>query len=114
MSLEFRWPRVSIGGTRMGTRHLSSWPPNVPLELSTPKTSLWQNLEASAARVPDRRAIVFYDSTITYARLKQETEHMAAFLQQECGVKRGDRVALYMQNSPQFIIAYYAILRADA
>ena len=29
-------------------------------------------------------------------------------------MKRGDRVLLYMQNSPQFVIAYYAILRADA
>ncbi len=31
-----------------------------------------------------------------------------------CGVKRGDRVLLFMQNSPQFMIAFYAILRADA
>ncbi|HWM42401.1 MAG TPA: long-chain-fatty-acid--CoA ligase, partial [Burkholderiales bacterium] len=33
---------------------------------------------------------------------------------QRCGVGRGDRVLLYAQNSPQFVIAYYAILRADA
>ena len=39
---------------------------------------------------------------------------MAGFLQRECGVKHGDRVGLYMQNSPQFVIAFYAILRADA
>jgi fatty-acyl-CoA synthase len=98
----------------MGTRHLSSWPPNLPLDLTPPQTSIWVNLETTAARVPDRRAIVFYDSAIAYARLKRETEHLAGFLQRECGVKRGDRVALYMQNSPQFIIAFYAILRADA
>ena len=98
----------------MGTRHLSSWPPSLPLELTPPKTSIWVNLETTAARVPDRRAIVFYDTAIAYARLKRETEHLAGFLQRECGVKRGDRVALYMQNSPQFIIAFYAILRADA
>ncbi len=39
---------------------------------------------------------------------------LAGFLQQRCGVARGDRVLLYAQNSPQFVIAYYAILRADA
>ena len=38
---------------------------------------------------------------------------LAGFLQQRCGVRRGDRVLLYAQNSPQFIIGYYAILRAD-
>ena len=98
----------------MGTRHLSSWPPNLPRELTPPETSLWANLAATAARAPERKAIVFYDSAVTYAELERECERMAGFLQRRCGVKRGDRVALYMQNCPQFIIAYYAILRADA
>ena len=98
----------------MGTRHLSSWPPSVPLDLTLPQTSLWSNLEASTARSPDRRCLVFYDSVLTYAEVKRQSEYLAGFLQHECGVKRGDRVALYMQNSPQFVIAFYAILRADA
>jgi len=38
----------------------------------------------------------------------------AGYLQQRCGVARGERVLLYLQNSPQFVIAYYAVLRADA
>ncbi|HEX4446740.1 MAG TPA: long-chain fatty acid--CoA ligase, partial [Polyangiaceae bacterium] len=97
-----------------GTRHLSSWPPGTPLELEGPETSLWTNLEASAARVPDKAALIFYESVTTYAQLRDQCERMAGFLQRECGVKRGDRVALYMQNSPQFVVAYYAILRADA
>jgi fatty-acyl-CoA synthase len=98
----------------MGDRHLSSWPPSAPRELSVPHTSLWSNLAASAARSPDHPAIVFYDSVLRYAPLEAECERMAGFLQHDCQVKRGDRVALYMQNSPQFIIAFYAILRADA
>ncbi|MEY4581185.1 MAG: hypothetical protein RL701_5888, partial [Pseudomonadota bacterium] len=98
----------------MGSRHLSSWPPSVPHELDAPKTSLWSNLEASAQRTPDRHAIVFYDSTLSYRALQQQCEALAGYLQQVCGVKRGDRVGIYMQNSPQFLIAYYAIMRADA
>jgi len=98
----------------MGTSHLSSWPPSVPQKLESPETSLWSNLEDSVHRAPDRAALVFYDSTLSYLELKRECERLAGFLQQECGVRRGDRVALYMQNSPQFIIAFYAILRADA
>jgi fatty-acyl-CoA synthase len=86
----------------------------VSRELDAPQTSLWTNLERSAARTPNQRALVFYDSTLTYRELKEQTEQLAAFLQRECGVKRGDRIAIYMQNSPQFVIAYYATLRANA
>jgi fatty-acyl-CoA synthase len=98
----------------MSTRHLSSWPPAAPRDLTLPERSMWSNLEVSAAGAPDRKCLVFYESVLTYAAVQAECERMAAFLQQECGVKRGDRVALYMQNSPQFAIAFYAILRADA
>jgi fatty-acyl-CoA synthase len=98
----------------MSTRHLSSWPPSAPRDLTLPERSMWSNLEVSAAQAPDRKCLVFYESVLTYAAAQAECERMAAFLQQECGVKRGDRVALYMQNSPQFVIAFYAILRADA
>ena len=98
----------------MGTRHLAFWPPNVPQQLSLPETSLWYNLEVSATRFPNKPCTVFYDSILTYADVKREAERLAGFLQQECGVKRGDRVALYMQNSPQYVVGFYAILRADA
>jgi fatty-acyl-CoA synthase len=98
----------------MSDRHLSSWPPSAPRELETPKTSLWSNLEASAERYPTRRAIVFYDSTLSYREFQRECEQMAGYLQQVCGVKRGDRVGIYMQNSPQWVIAFYAIMRANA
>jgi fatty-acyl-CoA synthase len=84
------------------------------LHLTLPQTSLWFNLEVSATRFPHKPAFVFCDGITTYAQFKQQAEWLAGFLQQECGVRRGDRVALFMQNSPQFAIAYYAILRADA
>jgi fatty-acyl-CoA synthase len=97
----------------MGTRHLEFWP-NIPRHLTAPRTSLWFNVEVSASRFPDKPCINFYDSVVSYAAFQREAERLAGFLQQVCGVRRGDRVALYLQNSPQFIIGYYAILRADA
>ena len=90
------------------------WPPGLPHELVVPQTSLYFNLEVATARYPDRAAIIYYDSVISYTELKQQVDALAGYLQQRCGVARGDRVALYAQNSPQFVIAYYAILRADA
>jgi fatty-acyl-CoA synthase len=98
----------------MSDRHFSSWPPKVPRQLTLPETSLWFNLEVSAARYPNKPAIVFYDTVISYRELKQQAEELAGYLQHECDVTRGDRVAVYMQNCPQFIIAFYAALRADA
>ena len=94
-------------------RHFAHWPPGVPKTLSVPRTSLYFNLEVSARRYPDKAALIYYGSSMTYAALQREAEALAGYLQQRCGVKRGDRVLLYAQNCPQFIIGYYAILRAD-
>ncbi|MEP7245845.1 MAG: AMP-binding protein, partial [Gammaproteobacteria bacterium] len=98
----------------MSQLHFNVWPRTLPHHLPIPDTSLWYNLEVSAARFPNKPAVVFYDSVLTYAELARSAERLAGFLQHHCGVQRGDRVALFLHNSPQFVIAYYAILRADA
>jgi len=90
------------------------WPKQFPKSLTIPQTTLWYNLEVAAARYPDKAATIFYDSRLGYAALARQAERLAGFLQQRCGIRKGDRVLLNMQNSPQFITAYYAILRADA
>ncbi|HEX7911587.1 MAG TPA: long-chain fatty acid--CoA ligase [Paraburkholderia sp.] len=89
-------------------------PDGMPRPLSVPQTSLYTNLDVSANRHPDKAAILYYGNSLSYGQLQREVEAMAGFLQQRCGVARGERVVLYMQNSPQFVIAFYAILRADA
>ena len=95
-------------------RHFRFWPERMPHALTYPETSLYYNLEVTATRFPEKAATIFYGSALSYRELKNEVDALAGFLQQRCGVKRGDRVLLYMQNSPQFVIGYYAILRADA
>jgi fatty-acyl-CoA synthase len=94
--------------------HYRHWPPGLPRQLAFPRTSLHYNLEVSAARYADKAAVVFYDTPLSYRRLREEAEALAGFLVQSCGVQRGDRVLLFMQNSPQFVVAFYAVLRADA
>jgi len=98
----------------MNERHFAHWPRLLPHHMAVPATHLYRNIEVSSMRYPDKAALVFYDSIVSYARLQDETERLAGYLQQVCGVRRGDRVLLYLQNSPQFVIGYYAILRADA
>jgi fatty-acyl-CoA synthase len=98
----------------MSDLHLPFWPPQVPKHLWVPETHLYRNVEVSAMRFPRKPFVIFYDTQITYADFQRETECVAGYLQQQLGVNKGDRVLLYMQNSPQFMIAFYAILRADA
>lgn len=98
----------------MNERHHPNWPPYVPKNLTLPETNIFYNAEVSATRFPNKPFIVFYDTPVTFAEFKDEAERVAGFLQQVCRVKAGDRVLLYMQNSPQWIIAYYGILRANA
>jgi fatty-acyl-CoA synthase len=94
--------------------HPRHWPPLLPRHLTLPQTNVFHNAEVSAARYPDKPFIVFYDTALSFAEFKDEAERIAGFLQQACGVRRGDRVLLMMQNCPQWVLAYYAILRADA
>ena len=98
----------------MFNRHFPHWPPGLPRTLSVPRTSVYYNLEVSAKRYPEHFAFDYYGSRTSYAELKRQVDALAGFLQQRCGVAPGDRVLLYTQNSLQFAIGFYAILRADA
>ena len=94
--------------------HFRFWPPHLPREMPLPETSLYANLAASAARFPGKAAVIYYGGALSYRQFKHEVDALAGFLQTRAGVRRGNRVLLFMQNSPQFMIAFYAILRADA
>ncbi len=98
----------------MNTAHYPHWPAGLPFTLTPPQTSVYTNLAVSALRYPDKTALEFYGRRLSYRELRAEVDAMAAYLQQACDVRRGDRVLLHLQNSPQFVIAFYAILRADA
>ncbi|WP_394777546.1 long-chain fatty acid--CoA ligase [Undibacterium sp.] len=98
----------------MSNRHFAHWPVNHSRHITVPQTNLFYNVEVSATRFPDKPYILFYDTPVSFAEFKDEAERIAGYLEQECKVKRGDRVLLYMQNSPQFVLAYYGILRANA
>ena len=93
--------------------HHRFWPKRLPHAITLPATSLWDNLETSARRYPQKAALVFFGQVFSYADVLQKAERLAACLQ-GLGVKKGDRVVLNMQNCPQLVIAHFAILRANA
>ncbi|MCJ0907289.1 class I adenylate-forming enzyme family protein [Rhodococcus sp. ARC_M6] len=70
-------------------------------------------LRLTAARVPDREALVHGDVRHSYAELDAHVDRVAAVLL-ERGVAKGDRVALMSTNSDRFVIALYATARVGA
>jgi len=82
--------------------------------LRAPATSIFYNAEVSARRYPDKPFLIYYDAPVSFADFLEEVEQVAGFLQRHCAVQRHERVLLYMQNCPQFVSAYYGIVRADA
>ncbi len=98
----------------MSSRHFEFWPAHCARTLTAPDTNLFYNCEVSARRYPNKPFLVFYDTEVTFAQVFEEATLVAGYLQHRCGVVKGDRVLLLMQNSPQFVIAYYGILRANA
>jgi len=70
-------------------------------------------LSASSKKYPKRVAIVFGQKKITYKTLQETTDHIAAGLI-HLGIKKQDRIAILMDNSPEFVISYYSILKAGA
>jgi len=85
----------------------------VPPTLAYPDEPLHAFLAESARRVPDAPATIFFGATLTYRELDREVDAFAAALQR-AGVAKGDRVALILPNSPQYVIAFYGSLRAGA
>ncbi|MEH7086662.1 long-chain fatty acid--CoA ligase [Neobacillus drentensis] len=97
----------------MLTLHYPFWP-KISKSLKVPSTSLYDNLKVSASRYPDQDAIYYYGYKLSYGQLDTEVNALAGYLQHKLGVQTGEKVLLFMQNSPQFVIGYYAILRANA
>src|SRR3954470_1372665 len=90
-----------------------AYDPGVPHDIEVPDQPLPALLTASAARVPERTAIRFFGRSITYRELDDAANRFANALI-ALGIKNGDRVALFMPNCPQMVIAYYGGLRAGA
>jgi fatty-acyl-CoA synthase len=98
----------------MSRTHMKFWPKGLPADITAPSTNVFYNAEVAAKRYPDKTFLIFYGTPLSYRVFKEQADRLAGFLQHQCAVAKGDRVLLVMQNSPQFIIGYYAILRANA
>jgi long-chain acyl-CoA synthetase len=91
---------------------LQHYDDGVPASLAPyPNKPLHGYLEEAAAKYPDRPCTIFKGRTITYREMNDLTDRLAAGLA-ALGVKQGDRVGIFIPNTPQFVIAFYGILKA--
>ena len=89
------------------------WPAEVPKHIEYPQVPLQEILRKSAENFPEKVAIVYGEQEITYAQLELLSNQFGNALI-KVGVEKGDRVALFLPNIPQFIIGYFGALKAGA
>ncbi len=90
---------------------LAHYDKGVPHTIEYPQKPLFHFLEESALKYPERACTIFKGAVISYREINAASDHMAAALV-EMGVKKGDRVGIFMPNLPQFVVAYFGILKA--
>jgi long-chain acyl-CoA synthetase len=114
---ETRASTSCIRRTEMEKPWLKFYDDGVPHTLDYPDVPLHWFLEESARKYPDTLASIMPgrlgDTKLTFREVSGLANRLANALI-DLGVRKGDRVALYMPNCPQFLIAYYAILKAGA
>ncbi len=87
------------------------YPKNIKWNSNIPVGSLYSILDNSAAKYPDNVCIDYYGKKYTYAEVLDTCNRIAKGLQ-ENGVSKGTKVGIFMPNCPQFIFAYFGILKA--
>jgi long-chain acyl-CoA synthetase len=89
------------------------WPATVPKSIAYLSVPLHEILKRAAKGHAGRVALSFFDGEITYGALDCLSDQFAAALVR-LGVRKGNRVAIFLPNTPQFVIAYYGILKSGA
>jgi long-chain acyl-CoA synthetase len=92
---------------------LGLYPKGVPSDLKISKKTAIDIFEATVSKLPQSPAIHYFDNTITYEELNSLADSLAASLS-DLGLGKGDRIALDLQNVPQFLISQYASWKLGA
>ncbi len=95
------------------TPWLASYPPQIDWAAPLPSAQVWTLLDDAVNRFPDNRFLEFLGKWWTYRDAADQVNRLALGLQR-LGVRKGQRVGLFLPNTPYFVIAYYAILKVGA
>jgi long-chain acyl-CoA synthetase len=92
---------------------LARYDAGVPPHLEYPAVPVFHFLDEAARRCPERPCLIFQDQTSTYSEVASQTDGLASALL-NFGIRKGERVGIFMPNCPEFVLAYFAILKAGA
>lgn len=113
-----RWSRLHastkadrIAAMKTPRPWLSHYDPGVPASIEYPQEPLFAILEETAKTIPDQPCTIFQGKAVSYREMNALSDRLAAGLV-ALGVRKGDRVGLLLPNLPQFVLAYFAILKA--
>jgi long-chain acyl-CoA synthetase len=118
--LERRENRQAMSSEEVFSKYIAPRPwtrlydEGVPADVEVPEKPLYSILDESSSRYPGHTALVFYGRRVSYRELRDAVDRFANALSERWGVGPGDRVALFLPNSPQFVIAYYGALKTGA
>lgn len=90
---------------------LKHYDESVPARINYPLVPLFHFLHEAASLYPDRPCTSLHGAIITYRQMDELSDCLAAALV-ALGIRKGDRVGIFMPNTPQFVVAFYAILKA--
>ena len=90
---------------------LAHYDKGVPQTINYPSVPIFQFLEESARKYPDRPCTIFKGAAISFREMDAITDKLAAALA-GLGIKKGDRVGIFIPNTPQFVMVYFGILKA--
>jgi long-chain acyl-CoA synthetase len=90
---------------------LAHYDKGVPQNINYPSVPIFQFLEESARKYPDRPCTIFKGAAISFREMDAITDKLAAALA-GLGIKKGDRVGIFIPNTPQFVMVYFGILKA--
>ncbi len=94
-----------------GKPWLKCYDEGVPQQLEYPHAPLHYFLEQAARKYPKKACTIFKGARISYRKMDRLTDRLAGALA-ALGVRKGDRVGIFMPNTPQFVIAFFAVLKA--
>ncbi|OEH91892.1 long-chain-fatty-acid--CoA ligase [Bacillus solimangrovi] len=89
----------------------SHYPTEIPQKIDYGNKAIHHYLLETAKNHPEKKALYFYGTEMTYKELLRQVKKLANYLQ-DLGVEKGDRVAIMLANCPQGVISYYAALMA--
>ncbi len=92
---------------------LKHYPKGVPETADIPNLSVPDLFNQVVGKYGKKAALIFYGKEISYTNLKELVDRFATALA-DLGVKKGDTIALYLLNCPQYVVAYFAALRIGA